>query len=211
MNEKEFSSEDTPISWVPGPPPWQHAIELERGRRRALLRRLGALLGTGTLAFTLTTWMLLRHERRVPALVTAPAPAVPPKGAAPKDAAPGASSAPGATSEPVRTARTQLEALNRNDVHGAYELFSPKYRSKVPFAVFQKLVTAHRRMFHTEESEIKTREQTGDRMVLDIHVNSEDDEDYVAHFTLVRVGNRWWVDDLRWAFEDDDDTVSSSV
>ena len=37
--------------------------------QRAMLRRLAALLCTGTLAFTLTTWILVQRERRAPAVM----------------------------------------------------------------------------------------------------------------------------------------------
>ncbi len=205
MNGRDFSGEEASGSWVPGPPSWEHAVERERGRRRALLRRLAALLGTGTLAFTLTTWILLQHERRAPAPVVAPASAPAPKDGTPKDIA------PESASDPLRTARAQLVALNHNDIRAAYEFFSPKYRSKVPFTVFQKLVTSHRRMFHTEENDAETRNQTTDRVYLDIHVTSADDEDYVAHYTLVRLTGRWWVDDLRWGYEDDQGNDLSSA
>jgi len=198
-----------PFSPEPGVPEpvrvWRPAFNRERLRRRALLRRLAALLGTGTLAFTLTTWLLLRHDSRS-------ARSGPPAPAAPKlnGKAPGPAPAEGeAAGEALRAARAQLEALNQDDISGAYSYFSPAYRARVPLATFRRLIRAHRDMFHTEEQEVATRSQAEDRVVLDIHVTSDDDEDYVAHFTLVRLDGRWCVDNLRWAF-DEDDTHSSA-
>jgi len=197
-----FSPAPEPVA---EPPVWRPAFERERRRRRALLRRLAALLGTGTLAFTFTTWLLLRHESRAPRLVS-PVLATPATGAA-KDSPPAAEES--AESGALREARSQLEALNQGDVSGAYSHFSPRYRARVPLATFRKLVTAHRDMFHTEEQDVKTRSSSADRVALDIHVSSDDDEDYVAEFILVRVQGRWCVDDLRWAV-DESDTHSSA-
>lgn len=214
MNGEEYLGEGRSQpggEWAPGPPPWQNAVKQERGRRRALLRRLAALLGTGTLAFTLTTWMLLRHEGRArsapPTLASAPKSV----DGSPKANKPGGATAPARDEEPLETARAQLDALNRDDIRAAYDLFSARYRSEVPFAVFRKLVTSHRRMFHTEEDDVEVHSQTADRALLNIHVVSNDDEDYVAHFTLVRVNGRWWVDDLRWGYEDGDSNNFSSA
>ncbi len=137
---------------------------------------------------------------------------MPPVPAAPKlegkvpGSAPSADEAAGGA---LRAARAQLEALNQDDVAGAYSFFSPGYRARVPLATFRRLVRSHREMFHTEEQEVSTQSQSEDRVLLDIHVTSDDDEDYVAHFTLVHVDGRWCVDNLRWAI-DEDDTHSSA-
>jgi len=203
VNSGEFSPEREAPEPVPAPT-WRPAFDRERRRRRALLRRLAALLGTGTLAFTLTTWLLLRHESR--SLRTGP-----PVPVAPKldGKAPGPASSPeGAAGAALRAARAQLEALNQDDISGAYSCFSPAYRARVPLATFRRLIRAHRQMFHTEEQGVTTQSQSDDRVVLDIHVASDDDEDYVAHFTLVRLEGRWCVDNLRWAIDEDDTHTS---
>jgi hypothetical protein len=191
----------------PAPPPaWHFAFDRERHRRRALLRRLAALLGTGTLAFTLTTWLLLRHESRAPRPVPADPLAAKTDGT-PKDSSP----APGeqAAGAALRIARAQLEALNQDDVSGAYSYFSPAYRARVPLATFRRLVRAHRDMFHTEEQDVNTRSQSADRVVLEIHVSSDDGEDYVAQFTLARLNGKWCVDNLRWGFDEGDSHSSA--
>jgi len=191
---------------APKPPVWRPAFELERSRRRALLRRLAALLGTGTVAFTITTWILLRHESRSPRAGALPAAPGQLGEAAPDPAASGDAVAEAAA---LRAARAQLAALNKNDISGAYSYFSPRYRARVPLATFRKLVTAHRDMFHTEEQDVRTENRSTDRVVLQIHVTSDDDEDYVAQYTLVRVQGRWYVDDLRWGLDQDDGHTSA--
>jgi uncharacterized protein DUF4864 len=179
-------------------------FDRERHRRQALLRRLAALLGTGTLAFTLTTWLMLRRESRA----VRPSAAVP---VAPKvnGKTPGAPATEDAAGAALVAARAQLDALNQDDISGAYAYFSPNYRARVPLATFRRLIRAHRQMFHTEEQEVTTQSQADDRVLLDIHVSSDDDEDYVAHFTLVRLNGRWFVDNLRWAIDDDDTHTST--
>lgn len=204
INEGEIAPEPAAPEPLPAPA-WRPAFDHERRRRAALLRRLAALLGTGTLAFTLTTWLLLRHEGRS-TRSGPPVPVAPKLNGKTPDAAPSAEGTVGAA---LRAARAQLEALNQDDISGAYSYFSPAYRARVPLATFRRLIRAHRRMFHTEEQEVTTRSQSDDRVVLDIHVSANDDEDYVAHFTLVRLDGRWCVDNLRWAI-DEDDTHSSA-
>ena len=169
------------------------------------MRRLGALLGTGTLAFTLTTWLLLRHENRAARPERAGAAGARVQGTAP-DSATAAQDAVGAA---LRVARAQLEALNQDDVAGAYSCFSPGYRERVPRATFRRLVRAHRDMFHTEEEDVWTRGQSEGRVQLDIHVSSDDDEDYIAHYTLLRVDGRWWVDNLRWGVDEGENHSSA--
>jgi uncharacterized protein DUF4864 len=185
-------------------PAWQPAFHRERDRRRLLLRRLAALLGTGTLAFTFTTWLLLRHESRS-TRAGAPAPAKtdgPSQGpAAPRDKV--------AAAAALRTARAMLAAMNQDDLGTAYSYFSQRYRAQVSLSSFRSLVKKHRDMFHTEEQNVKTRSETKDRVLLDIHVSSDDDEDYVAQFTLVRLDGRWWVDQLHWSFDEDDQHSSA--
>jgi len=206
VNGGELAPEPAPPEPAEPPaPPWVPAFDRERRRRRTLLRRLAALLGTGTLAFTLTTWLLLRHESRVPRPASAGPAAARMEGAAP-DSSTAAEDAVGAA---LRVARAQLDALNQDDISTAYSYFSPGYRSRVPLATFRRLVRAHRDMLHTEEVDVRMRGQSEGRVMLDIHVSSDDDEDYVARYTLLRVDGRWCVDNLRWGFDDGDDQSST--
>jgi Domain of unknown function (DUF4864) len=205
--EPEIPGEDSPPPEPVAPPVWQPRYEQERLRRRTLLRRLTALLGTGTVAFTLTTWLLLRRPADSSApRVAAASPQIAGRGPA-REAAP---DAPGAAAAALRIARAQLIALNGDDIGGAYSYFTPRYRNRVSLALFRRSVQAHREMFHTDEQEVKTISESEDRVLVDIHVSSDDDEDYVAHYTLVRINGRWAVDDLRWALDQDDQGRSSA-
>ncbi|HUK54843.1 MAG TPA: DUF4864 domain-containing protein [Candidatus Binatia bacterium] len=200
LNPLNLPEEELEAMGPRGPFGWEPRLARERHRRRTLLRRLTAVLGTGTLAFTLSTWLLLRHsaEPAAPHLVTAPT--VEQKGGAQHDAVPGDS----ATSAALRIARAQLVALNGDDIAGAYSYFSPRYRARVSLPLFRKLVMAHRDMFHTDEQDVDSISESEDRVVVDIHVTSDDDEDYVAHYTLVRLRGHWVVDELRWGFDQDE-------
>lgn len=169
--------------------------------QRAMLRRLVALLCTGTLAFTLTTWMLVQRERRAPAVLAVPHEA----------GADAAEEESAAATEPVKSARAQLEALNRGDIRAAYNMFSPRYRETASFDAFKALVKAHRAMFRTEEEEIDSKPISPDRVRIDLHVQAEDDEHYVAHYTMARLNGRWFVDDLRWVNADDEDDAGWSA
>ncbi len=174
------------------------------GWQRVMLRRLAALLCTGTLAFTLTTWVLVQRERMAPPALAVPSGGRPPAG----DTAPSASAA---TAEPAQAARAQLGALNRGDIRAAYELFSPRYRTTVSFEAFKALVTSHRAMFRTEEEELDSVAVEPDCVRLDLRVQSDDDEHYIAHYTLARVSGHWLVDDLRWVNADDEDEDLTSA
>ncbi len=169
--------------------------------QRAMLRRLAALLCTGTLAFTLTTWILVQRERRAPAVMAVAHGAGADAGA--EQAA--------AAGEPAKSARAQLEALNRGDIRAAYQMFSPHYREMASFEAFKALVKAHRSMFRTEEEELDSKPISPDRVRIDLHVQSGDDEHYIAHFTMVRLNGRWFVDDLRWINADDEDEDLTSA
>ncbi len=158
--------------------PYSPAAAIARWQRR-MLRRLVALLCTGSVAFTLTTWFLVRRQ---------PAAAPPPS-----------------ASEPARTVRAQLDALNRGDVRAAYDLFSPRYRANVPFTAFRELVNSHREMFRTREQDVESHEESNERVQLDMHLLADDGEYYVAYYTVVRLEGRWWIDDLHWGTDDGDD------
>ncbi len=167
-------------SWTALPPelPEPHSA-IARWQRR-MVRRLAALLFTGTLAFTLTTWLLVRNQPPTPppaALVDITAPA--------------------------RTARAQLEALNRGEIRAAYDLFSAHYKQDVSFESFRKLVTSHRKMFRTKEEDMESHEESRDRVLIDLHLTADDGEAYVAQYTLVQTQGRWLVDDLHWIMDDD--------
>jgi hypothetical protein len=158
--------------------------DLARRAREQSLRRLQRLLIFGTALFTLTIWLLVRLEN------------------------PGKFSpfAPG----PSLIVRQHLEALNRGQFREAYLLFSQHYRDAVSFELYHELVVTHAAMFRTHIVSVSHQESAGNRMVLDTRLLASDGERYVAHFTLVHMGNRWWIDDLRWGTDTDRRNVISA-
>ena len=140
--------------------------------RRNLLRRLGALLVAGSVAFTLTTWTLVRLENPMRYLPFGPGPA--------------------------SVVRQHLEALNRGELRAAYDLFSAEYRAHVPFEAYHQLVITHREIFRTREVRFGSPTTLRQRTVVETHLLAADGEHYVARFTLLRAEGRWWIDDLRW-------------
>jgi len=207
LNNPEYADPGPVAGDSPAPPLWEPHFERERIRRRTLLRRLTALLGTGTVAFTLTTWLLLRHgPQAAPTRLVTASPEIEKKGSREPESTPEDSASVNAA---LRIARAQLIALNGDDISGAYSYFSPRYRARVSLPLFRKLVLAHRDMFHTEEQDVVTRSDSEERVVVDIHVSSDDDEDYVAHYTLVRLRGHWVVDELRWGFDEDENRSST--
>jgi hypothetical protein len=162
-----------PLTIFPvGGPGLRSEHERHEAARRSLLRRLLALLTAGGTAFALTTWTLVRYEDPFGRLGLGPGPA-------------------GAV-------KAQLEAINRGELRAAYEMFTPHYRELASFEAFEHLVATHRRMFRTRELEVSSRQETGGRAVLEMHLVAENGERYRARFTLVRAEGRWWIDDLRW-------------
>ncbi len=173
-------SEDlNPPSNLPSPPGSRMTTanagsERER-RRNALLRQLGALLAAAVAAFALTTWALVRMD--------------------------GFARQAGDDAGPSRVVRAQLTALDRGELREAYDLFSQKYRDRVPFRAFHELVAAHPAMFRARRVEFASREESRARAVLDTHIVAADGERYVARYTLIVVEGHWWIDDLRWGRE----------
>lgn len=177
MDAQHNSDEQHP----PEPILWVARNDPDEPRRRRLLRRLRVLLLAGGLAFALTTWLLVRVENPAALFGLGPGPA--------------------------SVARAHLNALNRGALREAYDLFSAQYRQQVSFEMYHALVVSHREMFRTEAIQLDTREAAGERAVLESHVVSADGEQYVARFTMVRLEGRWWIDDLRWALDDEEDKI----
>jgi hypothetical protein len=175
------------------------------GWRRAMLRRLAALLCTGAAAFTLTTWALVQRERHRPAVFVVLPDARSGSGER------GQPPSPGQNGNAAATAREQLDLLSRGEVRRAYEMFSPAYRAKVPLEAFRALVSSHRALFHTEEEELDSAIIGPDRTRIDLHVQSADQERYIAHFILARIDGHWFVDDLRWVNADDEEEDLTSA
>ena len=170
--------DSSPVSPYDAHPEWDTPaapdprIEFARLARAQSLRRLRRLLFLACAFFTLSVWQFVLME------------------------GPGKFSpfAPG----PSRIVRQHLEALNRGAFREAYLLFSQHYRDEVSFELYHQLVISHAAMFRTRIVSVRHQESAGNRIVLDTRLLASDGERYVARFTLVQMGNRWWIDDLRW-------------
>jgi hypothetical protein len=168
-----FSPFDSHPQWD-APGPHEEIVRVARAQS---LRRWKRLLILGCAFFTFAIWLFVNLE------------------------SPGKFSpfAPG----PARIVRQHLEALNRGAFREAYLLFSPHYRDEVSFELYHQLVITHSAMFRTRIVSVRHQESAGNRIVLDTRLLASDGERYVARFTLVQVGNRWWIDDLRWSTDTD--------
>jgi hypothetical protein len=167
-------------SWTYSAP--EHDPEESR-RRSALLRRLRVLLYAGTVAFALTTWMLVRVDNPAALLGWCPGPST--------------------------IARAHLQALNRGELRVAYEMFSAQYRQQVPFEAYHQLVVTHRSMFLIADATFQETEDSGNRAVLDSSITTSEGEHYRARFTMVRIDGRWWIDDLRWGLAAEDTLIKT--
>ena len=136
--------------------------------------RRAALLAAGLAALTLVAWLIVQREGLLDAV------------------------------GPREIVRAQLDDLGRGQLRAAYELFSPRYRQEVPFNEWRELVVTHWRVFRTRELRFGENQQRGGRTVMETHLTAESGDHYVARFTLIRADGRWWVDDLRWSHESDD-------
>lgn len=139
--------------------------------RRAVVRRLAALLTAAVVAFALTTWLLVRSDF---------------------------SEAADENSVAAGVVRAQLDALGRAELREAYDLFSDHYRQQVSFEAFHELVAAHWSMFRAREVKFEGREASRVRAVLDTHILSSNGERYVARYTVVEVEGKWLIDDVHW-------------
>lgn len=144
---------------------------LEGNHRRLLLRRLRILLLTGLAAFSLTVWLLV-------------------------NAGPSALEA-----GPTAIVQRHLAALNRGDLHQAYEQFSQRYREKLSFDDYHEMVAQHREVFQTRRVEFSSRRESRAYAVLVTRLVAADGSRYLARFTMVRTAGRWWIDEVRWAVE----------
>src|ERR1019366_4865567 len=148
----------------------------EASRRRGMRQNLILLLSFTLAAFVLTAWIFVRVDSPFGILSTGPQEIV----------------------------RAQLQALDRGELRPAYDMFSARYRQQVSFDVWHELIVTHWRMFHVEGLRAGKPAQTGPRATLEIHLRGADEKDYRARFTLIRLGGRWWIDDVHWAEEPDE-------
>src|ERR1700730_4200000 len=145
-------------------------------RKRSLRHNLLLLLSLTLAAFVLTAWIPVRVDSPFGMFSTGPQEIV----------------------------RAQLRALDRGQLRPAYDMFSAQYRQQVSFDVWHELIVTHWRMFHGEVLRAGEPTQTGPGVTLEIHVRGSDEKDYRARFTLIRLAGRWWIDDVHWAEEADE-------
>jgi|SRR5579872_329196 len=155
----------------------QHsASTAEESRKRNLRHNLSLLLSLTLAAFALSSWILVRVN------------------------SPFGSNSNG----PQELVRAQLRAVDRGQFRPAYDMFSERYRQQVSFDVWHELIVTHWRMFHGEVLRSGALAQTGPGVTLEIHVRTSDERQYRARFTLIRHSGRWWIDDVHWAEEADE-------
>jgi hypothetical protein len=160
--------------WAP-PQPGAPGVE-DALRKRSLRHNLLLLLSLTLAAFVLTAWILVRVDSPLGIF----------------------------TNGPQEIVRAQLRALDRGQLRPAYELFSVRYRQQVSFDVWHELIVTHWRMFHAEVLRTGEPAQTGPGVTLEIHLRGSDQREYRARFTLIRLAGRWWIDDVHWSEEADE-------
>ena len=148
----------------------------EASRKRNLRHNLLLLLSLTLAAFVLTTWIFVRVDSPFGILSTGPQEIV----------------------------RAQLRAVDRGQFRPAYDMFSERYRQQVSFDVWHELIVTHWRMFHGEVLRAGELAKTGPGVTLEIHLRGADERQYRARFTLIRHAGRWWIDDVHWAEEADE-------
>jgi hypothetical protein len=142
-------------------------------RKRSFRQNLFLLLSLSLAAFILTAWILIRMDSPFGIFSTGPQEVV----------------------------QAQLLAVDRGQFRPAYDMFSVRYRKQVPFDLWHELIVTHWRMFHAEVVSAGEPAQSGPGVTLEIHLRDEDDTEYRARFTLIRLEGRWWIDDVRWMQE----------
>ena len=179
------ASFDPPAEPVPGPPAEPAPLQRyapgaqEETRRRNLRQMLSLLLPVTLAGFALSAWILVRVDS--------------PLG--------------GISNGPQEIVRAQLRAVDQGEFRPAYDMFSERYRRQVSFDVWHELIVTHWRMFHGEVLRSGELAQSGPGVTLVIHLRTSDERQYRARFTLIRHSGRWWIDDVHWAEEADEQTT----
>jgi len=163
-----------------GPAEWMMVggakVAEEESRKRNLRHNLLLLLSLTLSAFALSAWILVRVDS--------------PFGTV--------------SSGPQEIVRAQLRAVDEGEFRPAYDMFSERYRRQVSFDVWHELIVTHWRMFHGEVLRSGELAQSGSGVTLVIHLRTSDERQYRARFTLIRHSGRWWIDDVHWAEEADE-------
>lgn len=158
---------------------------VDRNAARALLlRRLSIVLAVAIASFTLTVWLLVRNQSDI--RVTN-------------------------SGDPTAVVRSQLDAIARGDLRAAYALFSMQFRARVSFIAFHQLINTHPTLFHAQNIRFGAPRRTTARAVLDARIESENGENFTARFTLVTIQGRWWIDDIRFRRDEQNDQSSFAL
>jgi hypothetical protein len=156
------------------------AHEDAASRRRSFRHNLFLLLWLSLAAFILTSWILVRVDAPFGIF----------------------------SSGPQEVVRAQLRALDRGELRPAYDMFSARYRGQVSFDTWHELFIMHWRMFHADVVRADAPAYNGPGVTLEIYLHSADDKEYRARFTLIRTDGRWWIDDVHWTQEPDEQDLS---
>lgn len=97
----------------------------------------------------------------------------------------------------VTLMRTHLQALERGDLKTAYGQYSRRYRREMPFEEFNAMIQDHWPVFEGRNLKMIPQAESSDRVILDLQPSSENARS-VAEFTLVRIRDHWWIDDIEW-------------
>jgi hypothetical protein len=146
------------------------------GRPRAvnplLPRRLAILFASSFVAFSLTTWFLARPNN--------------------------IADAPHAANTAEGVIRQQFEAVSQGEMRVAYALFSPRYRSEVPFETFEETVRAHGAIFRATSVRKESEIETAARAEIKLRLETAGGDRFTARYTLIEIEGRWWIDEMRW-------------
>jgi len=147
----------------------------ERDARHLLPRRVAILFASGLIAFSLTSWLLVQAKWN---------------GGEPHDAS---------TAEGV--VRAQIDAFAQGELQMAYSLFSPRYRSEVPFETFEHVVSSHGGMFRPKSLRLEYKIESLAHADLKFGVEAGDGKKFTANYTVIVIEGRWWIDQMRWHVE----------
>jgi Domain of unknown function (DUF4864) len=140
-----------------------------------LPRRLVLLFASSFVAFSLTTWFLARSN-----------------------SAPDEPQADAAPVTPEGIVHEQLDALGQAKTRVAYALFSPRYRSEIPFEAFDTMVREHSAMFRANSVRKESEIATSGRDDITMHLETASGDRFIARYKLVLIEGRWWIDEMRW-------------
>jgi hypothetical protein len=137
-----------------------------------LPRRLALLFASSFVAFSLTTWFLARTNN--------------------------IADVPHAANTAEGVIRQQFEAVSQGEMRVAYALFSPRYRSEVPFETFEETVRAHGAIFRATSVRKESEIETVARAEIKLRLETAGGDRFTARYTLIEIEGRWWIDEMRW-------------